>query len=150
AVKIAALDARGDRFMHQRADAPTITTHFSDGSSVTGQQSLEERNDVTFCEQGIYSPGSTPNIAKDVQSPGVTPIAYPMPPASITELEVPPGFVKHWVAPRPFTRVIPGTSEVVEVLLAAGRELVFMVKPDVALPPTTNILLVDDNGEVVA
>jgi hypothetical protein len=31
-----------------------------------------------------------------------------------------------------------------------GRELVFMVKPDIALPPSTNILLVNDDGEVIA
>src|SRR5262249_22493328 len=147
AVKIAELDARGDRFMHQRTDAPTITTHFSDGSSVTGQQALQERNDVTVCEPGIYSPGASPNgIASN---PQIMKAAF-TPATEVTELHVPPGFVKHWVSPRPFTRVIPGTSEVVEVLSASGRELVFMVKPDISLPPTTNILLVDDNGEVIA
>jgi hypothetical protein len=84
-------------------------------------------------------------------------------------LQVPPGFVKHWIAPRAFTRAIPGTSEVIEILSATGRELVFMVKPDTGTTistaangttssgttsttslGTTNILLVNDNGEVVA
>jgi|SRR5215471_14030891 len=65
-------------------------------------------------------------------------------------LVVPPGFVEHWTAPRPFTRVVPGTSDVVEVLSAVGRELVFMIKPDIALPPMTNILLLDNNGAQVA
>src|SRR2546430_16903872 len=62
-------------------------------------------------------------------------------------LQVPPGFVKHWIAPRPFTRVVPGTPEVVEILSATGRELVFTVKPEGG---TTNILLLDDSGERVA
>ena len=62
-------------------------------------------------------------------------------------LTVAPGFVKHWVSPRPFTHAIPGTSEVGEILSASGRELVFMVKPDTG---TTNILLINDDGEVVA
>ena len=62
-------------------------------------------------------------------------------------LQVPPGFVKHWIAPRPFTRVVPGTPEVVEILSAEGRELVFTVKPEGG---TTNILLLDDSGERVA
>jgi hypothetical protein len=153
AQKIAELDAQNRRFPHQREDAPTITTTFANGMSVTSQQALQERLDVTFCEPGIYSPGSvSPNIIKDTPAPSPTPpvkpIAYQV--AQDITLEVAPGFVKQWIAPRPFTRVIPGTSEVIEVLSAQGRELVFMVKPDVALPPTTNILLIDDNGEVIA
>jgi len=62
-------------------------------------------------------------------------------------LVVPPGFVKHWIAPRPFTTVVPGTADVVEVLRGSGRELVFMVKPEGG---TTNILLLNDDGEQVA
>jgi hypothetical protein len=62
-------------------------------------------------------------------------------------LEVPPGFVKHWIAPRPFTTVIPGSPDVVEILSGAGRELVFMLKPEGG---TSNILLLDDNGEQIA
>jgi len=113
-----------------------------------------EKKDVTACEPGIYNlpPASdSQRIVRGIPRPDPrTPIAYPAPPAEPTELEVAPGSVKHWVAPRPFTRVIPGTSEVVEVLSGAGQELVFMVKPDVALPPSTNILLVNNDGEVVA
>jgi hypothetical protein len=164
AVKIAELDAGGLRFPHQRSDAPVTTTHFSDGSSTTGQTHLQERLDVTFCEKGVYTPGPSFNIAKDIQTTGAA-----APSAQTTTLEVPPGFVKHWVAPRAFTRAIPGTSEVIEILSARGRELVFMVKPDTGTTistaangttssgttsttslGTTNILLVDDNGEVVA
>jgi hypothetical protein len=62
-------------------------------------------------------------------------------------LRVPPGFVQHWVAPRPFTTVVPGTPDVVEVLRGSGRELVFMVKPEGG---TTNILLLNDDGEQIA
>ena len=50
-------------------------------------------------------------------------------------------------APRPFTTVVPGTADVVEVLRGSGRELVFMVKPEGG---TTNILLLNDDGEQVA
>ena len=169
AQKIAELDDRNERFWHQRADAPTITTYYGSGMASTQQIALKERKDVTFCEPGEYSPGEpsqlSPNIAtKDSETTGAaTPIAQ------TTRLEVPPGFVKHWVAPRPFTRVVPGTSEVVEILSAKDRELVFMVKPDVggiissetttafgttttstAALIATNILLLEDNGEVVA
>ena len=67
AVKIAELDAGGLRFPHQRSDAPVATTHFNDGTTATGQISLQERLDITFCEPGIYSPATSPvnnNIAK--------------------------------------------------------------------------------------
>src|SRR5262249_59396517 len=64
-----------------------------------------------------------------------------------TTLKVPPGFVKHWIAPRPFTTVVPGSPDVVEVLSGKGRELVFMVKPEGG---TTNIVLLNDDGEQVA
>jgi hypothetical protein len=126
---------------------------------------LQERLDVTFCEPGIYSPGPTLNIVKDsIQTTGAAmPIEQPI------VLTVAPGFVKHWVSPRPFTHAIPGTSEVGEILSASGRELVFMVKPDTGTTisttagstgstgttlttslGTTNILLINDDGEVVA
>jgi hypothetical protein len=107
-----------------------------------------ENMSVTFCEPGIYAPGPTLNIAKDNETTGAAP-----PKTETVTLKVPPGFVKHWVAPRTFTRVIPGTSEVIEILSAKERELVFMVKPDTgtaASLATTNILLVNDDGEVVA
>jgi len=167
AEQIAKLDGRNERFWHQRSDAPTITTYYGGGIASTQQIDLKERKDVTFCEPGTYSPKpgkSSPEIAKNDETTGAAP-----PIAQMTVLEVPPGFVKHWVAPRPFSRAIPGTSEVVEILLAKDRELVFMVKPDVggiissetstALGTTTtstsaltatNILLINDNGEVVA
>jgi len=101
--------------------------------------------DVTFCEPGIYAPGSSNGIASNIQTTGAAPRSE-----EPIELTVAPGSVKQWVSPRPFARVFPGTSEVVEVLSASGQELVFMVKPDVDLPPTTNILLINDDGEVVA
>jgi hypothetical protein len=44
--------------------------------------------------------------------------------------------------------VIPGTPDVVEVLSTSGQELIFTTKPDNSRP--TNILLVNDAGEVVA
>jgi hypothetical protein len=147
AVKIAELDARYARFPHQSPNAHESVTHLQGGSVIVEKKGSMERMDVTYCEPGIYSPGASPNgIASN---PQIMKAAF-TPATEVTELNVPPGFVKHWVSPRPFTRVIPGTSEVVEVLSASGRELVFMVKPDIDLPPTTNILLVDDNGEVVA
>jgi len=150
AIKIAELDAIGWRFPHQRPDAPTRTTTLPNGTVIQEQVPSTERNDVTYCEPGVYSPGSTPNIAKGKDEDTLpTRIALPVVQQDAV-LEVAPGFVRHWVSLRPFTRVIPGTSEVIEVLSASGRELVFMVKPDIDLPPTTNILLVDDNGEVVA
>jgi hypothetical protein len=62
-------------------------------------------------------------------------------------LQVPPGFVKHWIAPRPFTTVVPGSPDIVEILSGSGRELVFMVKPEGG---TTNILLLNDDGEKIA
>lgn len=65
--KIAELDNNNERFWHQRSDAPTITTHYSNGSSTTMQLNLKERMDVTFCEPGMYSPTTSPvnnNIAK--------------------------------------------------------------------------------------
>ena len=67
AVKIAELDAGGLRFPHQRSDAPVVTTHFNDGTSVTGQINLQERLDLTFCRVGNISPATSPvnnNIAK--------------------------------------------------------------------------------------
>ena len=62
-------------------------------------------------------------------------------------LRVPPGFIKHWIAPRPFTTVVPGAPDVVEILRGSGRELVFMLKPEGG---QTNILLLNDDGEQVA
>jgi len=104
--------------------------------------------DVTYCEPGIYAPGQvSPNIAQNPDFP-LTPAALRI--AQDVTLEVQPGYVKQWIAPQRFSRVIPGTSDVVEILSAKDQELVFMVKPDVALPPSTNILLVNDDGEVVA
>jgi hypothetical protein len=165
---IANLDDRNERFWHQRADAPTITTYIGNGMSTTQQVVLKERKDVTFCEPGIYSPGKpsqpSPNIAKGDETTGTAASV-----AQTTNLDVPPGSVEHWIAPRPFTRVVPGTSEVVEILSAKGHELIFMVKPDVggmissetstafgttttstANLTATNILLLDDNGDLVA
>jgi len=163
---IADLDDHNERFWHQRDDAPSIVYHYADGSSGTMQKDLRERKDVTFCEPGNYSPStppqSSPEIAKGDETTGAA--TSPM-----TRLEVPPGSVRHWIAPRPFSRAIPGTSEVIEILLVRDRELVFMVKPDVGgkfssetttafgmtttsttTLTATNILLINDNGEVVA
>jgi hypothetical protein len=164
AAKIAELDDRDQRFPHQQKNPPVISrtvSTYGDGqtTSQNGQTNVSigplngqyvreeyapsspERMDVTFCEPGIYSPGqSLPNIAEGDQTTGAA--------TQTTTLEVPPGFVKHWVAPRPFARVIPGTADAIEVLSASGRDLVFTVKPDNSRP--TNILLVNDNGDVVA
>src|SRR5262249_17583029 len=107
AEQIAKLDGRNERFWHQRSDAPTITTYYGGGIASTQQIDLKERKDVTFCEPGTYSPKpgkSSPEIAKNDETTGAAP-----PIAQMTVLEVPPGFVKHWVAPRPFSRAIPGT-----------------------------------------
>src|SRR5262245_26793897 len=106
-----------------------------------------QKMDVTFCEPGIYAPRTTNGIAKNPDFPLMSAALRV---AQDVTLEVPPGYVKQWIAPHPFSRVIPGTSEVIEVLSAKNQELVFMVKADVALPPSTNILLVNDDGEVVA
>jgi hypothetical protein len=148
AVKIADLDRHYARFPHQSPNAHERVTHLQGGSVIVEKKGSMERIDVTYCEPGIYSPGPNFGIAKD-NNIRPTPVAVRVP-VEPTELVVPPGFVKQWVSPRPFTRVIPGTSEVIEVLSASGQELIFMVKPDIDLPPTTNILLVDDNGEVIA
>jgi hypothetical protein len=144
--------------MHQSTPyVSTLTSIGPNGYSSTIQSPASgpsERQDVTFCESGTYSRKLMPEMMKDPDG-GITPqdlrkIQFQPSPTQPTVIEVPPGFVKQWIAPRPFSRVIPGTSEVVEVLSAVGRELVFMVKPDIALPPSTNILLVNDDGEVVA
>lgn len=63
------------------------------------------------------------------------------------KLEVAPGIAKHWIAPEPFTTVVSGTPEVVEILKGSGRELVFVMKPEGGM---TNILLLNDEGEQVA
>jgi len=106
-----------------------------------------ETMSVTFCELGIYAPGSgsgptRDKIAKDLETTGTTGA-----PTQQTTLEVPPGFVQHWIAPRPFTTVVPGAPDVVEILRGSGRELVFMLKPE---GRQTNILLLNDDGEQVA
>jgi hypothetical protein len=148
AAKIADLDAADQRFPHQQANAPKQVITLPNGTVIEAQTPRDERKDVTFCEPGVYAPGQvSPNIAKNPDFP-LVPAAMRV--AQDVTLEVQPGFVKQWIAPRPFSRVIPGTSDVVEVLSAIDRELVFMVKPDIALPPTTNILLVNDVGEVIA
>jgi hypothetical protein len=141
--KIAELDEADLRFPHQRSNAPTRTITTASGAVIQEQVPSQERSDVTFCEPGIYAaPKLSPEIAR-IQTTGAA-----MPVAQTTVLEVPPGFVKHWVAPRPFSRVFPGTSDAVEILSASERELVFMTKPDNTRP--TNILLANDDGEVVA
>ena len=108
-----------------------------------------ETMSVTFCEPGIYASGlgsgpARDKIAKDLETTGTTGA-----PTQQTTLEVPPGFVQHWTAPRPFTRVVPGTPEVVEIISAGAtdRELVFTLKPEGG---QTNILLLNDDGEQVA
>jgi len=148
--KIHQLDAVNARFPHLPENPHERVTHLQGGSVIVEKEGWE-RTDVTYCEPGIYSPGGGPPngmVQNDIQTTGAAARAS----VEITPLEVAPGFVRHWVAPRPFTRAIPGTSDVVEILVGNGRELVFMVKPDVALPPATktNILLIDDNGEVIA
>jgi hypothetical protein len=63
-----------------------------------------ERQDVTFCESGTYSRKLMPEMMKDPDG-GITPqdlrkIQFQPSPTQPTVIEVPPGFVKHWVAPR--------------------------------------------------
>jgi hypothetical protein len=146
AIKIAELDDNGLRTMHSVVTGKTSARDIGRGVS--------ERQDVTFitfCEPGEYLPGTpSPHIAEPPIGPqrlGETTGAATSP-AQTTTLEVPPGFVAHYTAPRPFARVIPGTSDVVEILSTSERGLVFMIRPDNARP--TNILLVNDLGEVVA
>jgi putative type II/III system pilus formation protein len=62
-------------------------------------------------------------------------------------IEVPPGFVQRWHAPRPFTNVIIGNTDIVDALPGHNQELIIMTKPEGG---TTNIALIDENGEQVA
>jgi hypothetical protein len=103
-----------------------------------------ENMSVTFCEPGTYAmPKVSPEIASNIQTVGAA-----VPVTETATLAVPPGFIQHWKARRPFSQVIPGTADVVEVLSASGQDLVFTTKLDNTRP--TNILLVNDDGEVVA
>jgi Flp pilus assembly secretin CpaC len=62
-------------------------------------------------------------------------------------IELPPGFVERWQAPRPFTNVIIGNPDIVDALPGHNQELIIMTKPEGG---TTNIALLDENGEQVA
>jgi hypothetical protein len=69
AKKIAELDDTNARSPHLPPGAQQTTTHFADGSSSTSYDAAAtERQDVTMCESGIYSPelpkSPDDNIAK--------------------------------------------------------------------------------------
>jgi hypothetical protein len=72
-------------------------------------------------------------------------------PACATEythtIELRPGLVERWQAPRPFMNVIIGNTDIVDALPGNNQELIIMTKPDGG---TTNIALIDENGEQVA
>src|SRR5262249_16525717 len=143
AQKIAELDAKGDRQPHYPPTAPKTITTMPNGTVIETISGPLVSVNVSFCEPGIYEPKPSREMAKNLETTGAA--AMPQDPI---ELVVPPGFVKHYVAPRPFSSVIPGTPDRIEILRSTERELVFMVKAEADRP--TSILLVNDDGEVVA
>jgi hypothetical protein len=63
-------------------------------------------------------------------------------------IEIPPGFIEHWQAPRPFTAIMPGNTDVADAITGrTDRDVIILTKPGGG---TSNILLVGENGEVVA
>jgi Pilus formation protein N terminal region len=66
---------------------------------------------------------------------------------STDTIELRPGFVERWQAPRPFTNVIVGNPDIVDALPGHNQELIIMTKPEGG---TTNIALLDENGAQVA
>jgi putative type II/III system pilus formation protein len=62
-------------------------------------------------------------------------------------IELRPGLVERWQAPRPFVNVIIGNTDIVDALPGNNQELIIMTKPDGG---STNIALIDENGEQVA
>jgi hypothetical protein len=62
------------------------------------------------------------------------------------KLELRPGVVERWQAPRPFMNVIIGNPDIVDALPGTNQELIIMTKDG----GTTNIALTDENGEQVA
>ena len=64
------------------------------------------------------------------------------------KIELPPGFTQRWQAPRPFKSVILGNPDIVDVVQGqTNQELIISTKPDGG---TTNIALIDENGDQVA
>jgi Flp pilus assembly secretin CpaC len=63
-------------------------------------------------------------------------------------IELRPGFTERWQAPRPFKSVILGNPDIVDIVQGqTNQELIIITKPDGG---TTNIALIDENGEKVA
>ena len=63
-------------------------------------------------------------------------------------IELRPGLVERWQAPRPFKSVILGDPDIVDAIQGqTNRELIIITKPDGG---TTNIALIDENGAQVA
>jgi Pilus formation protein N terminal region len=63
-------------------------------------------------------------------------------------IELPPGFVQRWQAPRPFKNVILGNPNIVDAVPSeTNQELIITAKPGGG---NTNIVLVDENGKQVA
>jgi Pilus formation protein N terminal region len=63
-------------------------------------------------------------------------------------IELRPGFTERWQAPRPFKSVILGNPDIVDTVPGrTNRELTIITKPDGG---STNIALIDENGEQVA
>jgi hypothetical protein len=62
-------------------------------------------------------------------------------------IELRPGLVERWQAPRPFMNVFIGNTDIVDAIPGHNQELIIITKPDGG---TTNIALIDENGEQVA
>jgi Pilus formation protein N terminal region len=62
-------------------------------------------------------------------------------------IELRPGLAERWQAPRPFTNVIIGNTDIVDAVPGHNQELIIITKPEGG---TTNIALLDENGEQVA
>jgi Pilus formation protein N terminal region len=62
-------------------------------------------------------------------------------------IELRPGLAERWQAPRPFMSVFIGNTDIVDAIPGHNQELIIITKPDGG---TTNIALIDENGEQVA
>ena len=64
------------------------------------------------------------------------------------KIELQPGFAERWQAPQPFTKVVVGNPDIVDVVQGpTNQEMNIITKPDGG---TTNIVLKDENGNQVA
>jgi hypothetical protein len=63
-------------------------------------------------------------------------------------IELRPGVVERWQAPRPYSQVYSGDPNVVDVIPGKTRlELIITMKPEGG---TTNIVLTDEDGKLIA